>query len=115
MWGSVAKYGSRPVIELVLHPLNLSSAVDTKVCAFWKVLPEQSIGILVGATLPGALGVGKVDLNLGLTRKQLVLAHFAASVMGHGQLQLLWEIFELLGKGLAYIWRGLTLQWYQDD
>jgi hypothetical protein len=34
--------------------------MDAEVGAFWEVLAQQSIGILVGASLPQALRIAKV-------------------------------------------------------
>ena len=34
-----------------------------KVVAFWKVLSQQTIGILIGAAFPGVVWMGKVDLQ----------------------------------------------------
>lgn len=48
--------GAGSSVELVGNRVELGLAVDQQVCTFRKVLPQQAIGVLAGAELPGAVG-----------------------------------------------------------
>ena len=51
-----------------------------------QVLAEQSIGVFIGASLPGVLRVTELDLDIGCQVEPLVLGHFRAPVPGQGQM-----------------------------
>ena len=53
-----------------------------EVGAFWEVLAEESVGVLVGASLPGAVRVAEVDLEAGVDAELSVLGHLGALVPG---------------------------------
>ena len=52
-----------PGVEGGRHRGDLLSAVRTQIGAFREVLTQQSVGVLVGATLPRALRIAEVDLD----------------------------------------------------
>lgn len=52
-----------------------------EVDAFGKVLPDKSVGVLIGPALPRREGIGKVNLDFGLLGKQFVLGHFSTAVL----------------------------------
>lgn len=64
--------------------------VDGKVGALGEVLPQQAVGVFVGAALPGAGGVAEVDRDVGGDGEGLVGGHFGALVPGQGPLQVRW-------------------------
>ena len=53
---------SRPGVEGGRHGRNLLGTVQAEIGAFWKVLAQQSVGVLVGAALPRAVRIAEVDL-----------------------------------------------------
>lgn len=52
-WGSVAKDESGAPVELMCDLTKVSCSVDGQVGALGKVLPQQAVGVLVRAALPG--------------------------------------------------------------
>jgi len=51
-----------------------------EVRALGKVLAEQTVGVLIAATLPGALRVAEVDLETGIDPQLHVLGHLGTLV-----------------------------------
>jgi hypothetical protein len=47
-----------------------------------KALLVRDVRVFVGAALPGAVGIGKVDLQLGVDAQLGVLGQFRAAVPG---------------------------------
>jgi hypothetical protein len=62
-----------------------------KVCSFGEELPDQSVGILVGASLGILVGaslsrtsrMGEIDFDTGDFGKQFVLGHFSSLVISY--------------------------------
>src|SRR3954471_8112173 len=52
---------SRPAVEGDRHGCKVLGAVHAEVSALREVLPQQPVGVLVRATLPGAVGIAEVD------------------------------------------------------
>jgi len=46
-----------------------------------KILADQAIGILVGRPLPGAVRVGKIDVDLDALGENLVAGHLPALIV----------------------------------
>jgi hypothetical protein len=44
-------------------------------CPFGKVFADESIGVLVGSSLPWGMSVGEVDIDLGFEGERGVLGH----------------------------------------
>src|SRR3954447_26598215 len=57
---------SRPAVEGDRHGRKIVRAVRAEVGALWKVLAQQPVGVLVRATLPGAVGIAEVDRHASL-------------------------------------------------
>src|SRR4030065_196795 len=57
----------------------------TEVAALGQVLPQQAVGVLVDATLPGAVRIGEVDFHPGGFRQPLMRRHFPARVVSQRQ------------------------------
>lgn len=55
-----------------------------EVGALGEVLADQAVGVLVGGTLPGAVGVGEVDRDTGDGGEGGVLGHLSALIPGDG-------------------------------
>ena len=56
--------------------------MDAQVSAFWKVLTQQPIGVLVGAALPRTLRVAEVDLDARIDLETMMLRHFCSLIPG---------------------------------
>ena len=55
--------GARPRVERGRHGRNLVDAMHAEISAFWKILAQQSVGVLVGAALPRAVRIAEIDLD----------------------------------------------------
>jgi len=64
-------------------------SVDGQVCALGKVLSQQSVGVLVGASLPRGGGVAEVDRDTGRDLELLVAGHLRALIPGQRPAQML--------------------------
>ncbi len=58
-WFHPAERLSRPIVESVSHSIEMTLTMEREVRAPWEVLPEQTVGILVRAALPGALRLAR--------------------------------------------------------
>lgn len=52
------------MVELVYDFLNLLIGYSLKATAFSKVLPDQTMGVLIQSTLPGMIRVGNTTAAL---------------------------------------------------
>src|SRR4249919_2407849 len=68
-WGFVFQGLPWPFVELTRDFVEMSLRVPRQVGSFRKVLPQQTIGVLIRTTLPGALRVTEVDVDVGRERK----------------------------------------------
>ena len=64
----VVDQAQRDLVELRL-------GVDRQVSASREVLPQQEIGVFVGAALPGALRITEVNLHIRRYREVFVFGH----------------------------------------
>lgn len=64
---------SRTSIELSSRLVQRCLGVAVQTSPLWKVLPEQSVGVFVGATLPWALWVAKVEFDVSVDAELSVL------------------------------------------
>src|SRR3989344_7176008 len=53
----------------------------TQVAALGQVLPQQTVGVLVDAALPGTVRIGEVDLDPSGFRQPLMRGHFPALIV----------------------------------
>src|SRR3954453_8192068 len=79
---------SRPAVEGDRHGRKVVRAVRAEVGALWKVLAQQPVGVLVRATLPGAVRVAEVDRHASLDPELGVLGHFRSLIPGQRSSQL---------------------------
>ena len=66
--------------------------------AFWEVLAQKTIGVLVGAALPRAVGITEVDIQVRGERQALVIGKFLAPIPCEGAAQLPRQVLYLSGK-----------------
>ena len=64
--------------------LDLTTRDPREVRALREELPDEAVGVLVRASLPGAMRVGEVDLDARLLCEQLMLGHLFAFVLWRG-------------------------------
>ena len=72
-----------------------------EVGAFGEVLTEETVGVLVGSTLPWTLRVAEVDVEVGICAELSVLGHFGALVPGQGAAELLGQGGDRLCDGVS--------------
>jgi hypothetical protein len=65
--------------------------MDAEDSAFWEVLTQQPVGVLVSAALPWTLRIAKVDLHACIDLETIVLSHFGSLVPGQRTAQFLWQ------------------------
>src|SRR5829696_8384718 len=80
---------SRPAVEGDRHGCKVLGAVHAEVGALWKVLAQQPVGVLVRATLPGAVRIAEGDRHARLDPELGVLGHFCSLIPGQRLSQLL--------------------------
>src|SRR5215218_3094248 len=86
--GSPAQRLSRPCVEGGCHGSDLLGAVHTQIGAFREVLTQQSVGVLVGATLPWAMRIAEVDLDACIDLETSMLGHLGSLIPGQRAAQL---------------------------
>src|SRR6266566_3295770 len=87
-WGSPAEGLAGSAVEGRGDGGEVAGGVLAQVSAFGEVLPQQVVGVLVGAALPGAVWVAEVDRKPGVDPQLRVLGHLGALVPGQGTAQL---------------------------
>ena len=81
--------------------------------ALREILPQQAVGVLVGAALPGAMRMRNVDRHLCVLGKEAVLPHFGPLVVGEGTTQLSRQRPQLAREGPTH--RGRVLRQADQD
>src|SRR6516165_12545965 len=64
-WGLEAQSLAGPLIEPPSHSVELRLRVYRQIRSLGKILPQQTVGVLIGSTLPRTLRIAKVDVDVG--------------------------------------------------
>ena len=64
---------SGPCVEGGRHGRNIVGAMHAEIGAFRKILTQQSVGILIGTTLPWAVRIAEIDLDASVDLQACVL------------------------------------------
>ena len=75
---------SRARVQPMGDGVQLVLGVARQVCALGQVLAQQAIGVLIGTALPGAVRIGKEDLDREPLGQLLVLGPLVPSIIGQG-------------------------------
>ena len=110
-----AQHLPRTLVQQVLHLLQPVAGHGPEVGVLGEEVPNQPVGVLVGAPLPRGVGVGEVHHHVGLRAEKLVLGHLQAVVVGHGEPDLLRQLAQLPGEGLADLRGRSVLQGHDDQ
>ena len=102
-------------VEAVGGGLKHVGAVDGEVGALGEVLAEQSVGVLVGASLPGRVGVAEVDGDTGLDAEAGVFGHLDALVPGDRAAQRVGQCRDRGGHLVSDVFSGLVVAEVQQD
>ena len=72
---------------------------DREVGAAGHVLAQQTVGVLVGAALPWAVGIAEVNLDAGVDREVHVSVHLLSLVPGDRPNELFWQLLDRPAHG----------------
>ncbi len=75
-------------VELTRHRMQLPMRVYRHVGSLGELLSEQTIGFLVGTTLPATLRIAEVNINVVRQGKAFMIRKLLAPVQGQGFIQL---------------------------
>src|ERR1035437_88563 len=81
-WCHESKRFAWTTVQTIGNERQPFGTVEREIRSLRHVLTEQAIGVLVGAALPGAVGVAEVDLDAGVDREALVARHLPALIPG---------------------------------
>src|SRR5664279_2762657 len=81
-WGFKLQGLTGPFVELTRHLVQMGLRVHRQVCSLRKVLSQQPIGVLIGAALPRALWITKVNIDICRQRKSSMIRQLLATVPG---------------------------------
>lgn len=79
--GAVAEGGSGAVARFVGDGVEVGLVAGDG-GSFGKVSADESVGVFVGSSLPGAVGVSEEHVHAGVVGEALVAGHFPALVPG---------------------------------
>ena len=87
-WRLIGQCLAWSFVELSGDGAWLGLAEDRQVGAFGKILAQQSVGVFVGAALPRASGIAKIDVHVGGQGEAAVVGQFLAAVPGERLIEL---------------------------
>ena len=80
-WGAVAEGGSGAVVQFVGDGVEVGLVAGDG-GSFGQVAADEPVGVFVGSSLPGAVGVSEEHVHAGVVGEALVAGHFPALVPG---------------------------------
>src|SRR3974377_352988 len=87
-WGFKSQGLAWSLVELACHFVQMGLLVHRQVRSLRKVLSQQTIGVLIGTTLPRALRIAEVNINVGRQREPAMIRKLLAAVPGQGLIEL---------------------------
>src|SRR6266436_4810083 len=72
-WGLECQSLTWPFVELTSHSVQMSVRMHRQVGPLREVLPQQTIGVFIGAALPRTLRIAEVSVDV--SRYQMALGH----------------------------------------
>src|SRR4051794_41009977 len=93
---------TRPAVQRRGHSGKSFRAVHAQVSALGEVLPQQPVGVLVRAALPGAVGIAEVDLHASIDPQLRVLAQLRSLIPGQRASQLFGQGGDRARDGVAH-------------
>src|SRR4051812_16425931 len=90
-----------PVVQLGGDVIKVVAGPHTQIGALGEVLPEQTVGVFVGAAVPGGMRVAEVDLQAGRNLDPAVVEHLVALIPGQRSAQPSREPGEGADQGVA--------------
>lgn len=106
---------ARAVVDFVGDGVQLFLAVVRQIGAFGQVLANQTICVLIAATLPWAVRIAKLHDHAGVDGQLFVQRHLFALFVGEHLAQGLSNVAQLVSEGLQHIGRAGGLGMWQLD
>ena len=111
--GAVAEGGSGAVVELVGDGVEVGLVAGDG-GSFGQVAADEPVGVFVGSSLPGAVGVSEEHLHAGVVGEALVAGHFPALVPGQCAHRLVGKALDAAGERVTDL-VGFPTQRQGDD
>ncbi len=96
-WGAVAEGGSGAVARFVGDGVEVGLVAGDG-GSFGKVAADEPVGVFVGSSLPGAVGVSEEHLHAGVVGEALVAGHFPSLVPGQCAHRLVGKALDAAGE-----------------
>jgi len=74
-----------PGVQFPGNRIQLFLSEATQIATLGQVLPQQTVGVLVNAALPGTVRIGEVDLHTGGFHQPLMCRHFSPLIVSQRQ------------------------------
>ena len=97
-WGCKSQSLARSFVELPSHFVELGLRVHGQVSSLRQVLPQQTVGVLIGTTLPRTLRIAEVNVDVGRQRQAPMVRKLLAAVPGQRLIQLIRYRLRLLDQ-----------------
>ena len=75
-------------IERQSYRLEGIGIVQAEIGTLWKILAQKSVGVLIGAALPWAVRITKIDVQARVDLQACVLSKLGSLIPGQGPTQL---------------------------
>ena len=111
--GAVAEGGSGAVVEFVGDGVEVGLVAGDG-GSFGQVAADEPVGVFVGSSLPGAVGVSEEHLHAGVVGEALVAGHFPALVPGQCAHRLVGKALDAAGERVTDL-VGFPTQRQGDD
>ena len=67
-----------------------------------EVLPQETVGIFIGTSLPRTSRIAKVHFDIGIQAEALVIGHLFAAVPGQRLVEFPRQLVRMLDEGIDY-------------
>ena len=111
--GAVAEGGSGAVARLVGDGVEVGLVAGDG-GSFGQVAADEPVGVFVGSSLPGAVGVSEEHVHAGVVGEALVSGHFPALVPGQCAHRLVGQALDAAGERVTDL-VGFPTQRQGDD
>ena len=111
--GAVAEGGSGAVVQFVGDGVEVGLVAGDG-GSFGQVTADKPVGVFVGSSLPGAVGVSEEHLHAGVVGEALVAGHFPALVPGQCAHRLVGQALDAAGERVTDL-VGFPTQRQGDD
>ena len=81
-----------------------------QVSSSWKELAKEPVGVLIRSTLPRALRIAEVDLDVGRHTEPLMIRHFVTTIPSECLVEFRWQPLRLFDESIHDSFRVPTGQ-----